>query len=485
MHILGTEVVESLGRVGAQILLEDHKRGNRTAHGKLVVRHSLIGVDEGHHAGAFLRDAPHLRKEIGIGSRGLVNDELGGAEDPGFVPAPPRTPLAGRGEGDGPLNPIRRAGALRFAQVLPNGFRCRVGTVARGARQCAKHHDFVTGNDLDAPHANAAGGERARLVEAQAVHAREDLNGGKFLDEYTAACQRCRSDREVHRRQEHQALRDHADHRGYREHEGLAPVSPVTAGDAILRVEGQHDDGKQHDGDDLQHPVDRRLDLRDRTCEGTRLLGQALRVDALAHSGGHHAASTRNDARAGQQLISLLLLHRARLAGQQRLIDFEARRGQDRTVHAHLIAERQIDDVVEHNVTCGNNRQGAVAQDGRLRSIDDRERVEGSLGTQLRNDADHRVDDHDATENAITQVTEQQHDDRRSDDNPVEQRQDVLADDRRHRPRRTILHPVDRAARDALGNLGGGQTMFINRQAVSAHRHPPRPSRCAPATQSR
>ena len=359
--------------------------------------------------------------------------------------------------------------------MLPNGFRRRVGAVACCACQRPEDQGLVTGNDLDTTDTDAAGGEGARLVEAQAVHAGEDLDGGKFLDEHTAACQRRRPDREVHGRQKHQALRDHADHRGNREHQGLAPVSPVTAGDPILRVEGQDDDGKQHHGDDLQHPVDRRLDLRDRTREGARLLGQTLRVDALTDSRGHHAASTRDDARAGQQLIALLLLHGARLAGQQRFIDFEARRGQNRTVHAHLIAERQIDDVVEHDVARWHNRQGAVTQDGRLRSIDDSERVEGSLGTELRHDADHRVDDHDATENAITQVTEQQHDDRRSDDDRVEQRQDVLADDRRHRPRGTVLHPVDRAAGDALGDLGGAQATLINRQAVSVHRHPPRP----------
>ncbi|SIA63020.1 Uncharacterised protein [Mycobacteroides abscessus subsp. abscessus] len=316
MHILRAEVVERLGGVGAQVLLEDHEGGNATACGKLVVSHCLVGVDEGHHAGALLGDAAHLPEELGIGRQCLVDDELGGAENPGFAPAPPRAPLAGRGEGDRPLDPLGRAGALSFAQVLPDGLRRRVGAVARCARQRPEDRGLVTGNDLNATHSNTAGRQRTRLVEAQAVHARKDLDGRKFLDEHAPACQRRRADREVHGRQEHQALRDHADHRGDREHEGLAPVSPVSAGDAILRVEGQDDDRKQHDGDDLQHPVNRRLDLRDRTREGARLFGQALRVDALTDSSGHHAASTRDDTRAGQQLIALLFLHRARLAGQ-------------------------------------------------------------------------------------------------------------------------------------------------------------------------
>ena len=238
VHILGPEVVESLGRVGAQILLKDHESGNRTGRGKLVVGHSLVGVDEGHHAGTFRSDATHLREELRIGSRCLVNDELGGTQNPRLAPAPPRAPLAGRREGDGPLDALSGTRALRLAKVHPNGLRRRVGTIACRTRQSAEHRGLVTGDDLDAADANAAGGKRTRLVEAQAVHTREDLDGGKFLNEHTAACQRRRADREVHGSQEHQALRDHTDHRGDREDEGLAPVSSLPASDPILRVEG-------------------------------------------------------------------------------------------------------------------------------------------------------------------------------------------------------------------------------------------------------
>ena len=52
-----------------------------------------------------------------------------------------------------------------------------------------------------------------------------------------------------------------------------------------------------------------------------------------------------------------------------------------------------------------------AAYPDRLRSIDDRQGVESALSAQLGHDADDRVDDHNATENAITQVAERQHDD--------------------------------------------------------------------------
>ena len=98
--------------------------------------------------------------------------------------------------------------------MIPNGLGGRVGTITCCARQGAEHHGLVARDNLDAAHADTAGGERTRLIEAQAVHTREHLDGGELLDEHTAARQRCRADREVHGRQEHQALRNHANHRG-------------------------------------------------------------------------------------------------------------------------------------------------------------------------------------------------------------------------------------------------------------------------------
>ena len=131
--------------------------------------------------------------------------------------------------------------------------------------------------------------------------------------------------------------------------------------DAVLRVERKNHDGKQHDGYDLQHPIDRHLNLGNGAREGTSLLGQALRVDALTDRSRDHAARTRDDARSRKKLIPLLLLDGARLAGQQRFVDLQAHRGQDRTVDAHLIAESQLDHVIEDHVARGHHRKSAVA----------------------------------------------------------------------------------------------------------------------------
>ena len=181
----------------------------------------------------------------------------------------------------------------------------------------------------------------------------------------------------------------------------------MTASNAVLRVEREDDNREQHHRDDLQHPVDRHLNFRDRAREGARLLGQALRVDTLAHRRSDHPSRTRNDTRTRQQSIALLLLHRTRFTGQQRLVDLEPCRREHGSIHAHLVAERQIDDIIEDNVPSGHHRERTVAQNRRLRSIDDSEGIEGALRTQLGDDTDHGIDDHDAAENAVAQVSEE------------------------------------------------------------------------------
>ena len=289
MHALGAEVVERLGRVGSQVLLEHDERGHFPARGQLVVEDCLIGAHEGNHTRPLLCDAAHLCQQVRVCRRGLVDDELGCAQDPGVGARAPRAPLAGGREGDRPLDALRRARTLFVAHMLPDRLGRRVRAITRTACEGTQHGGFLARHHLDAAHADAAGGQRPRLVQAQAVDAGEHLDGGEFLNEHAATGERRRSDREVHGGEQDEALRNHADDGRDGEDERLTPVSPVASRHAVLRVERQDDDGKQHDGHDLQHPVDRHLDLRDRARERSSLLRQPLRVDALADGRGDHA----------------------------------------------------------------------------------------------------------------------------------------------------------------------------------------------------
>ena len=477
MHSLRTEVVQRLGRILTQVLLQNHEGGHRPTCGQLVVDHGLVSTHQRHDAGALRGNGAHPLQENRVRRHGLVDNELGSTQDPRLAPGPPRAPLAGRGEGNGPLDALEGPGLLGFSQVLPDRLGSGIGAVARGARESTTDYVLVARDNLDLAHADTTRRQRARLIQAQAIDAGQHLDGRKLLNEDAPACQRRRSDREIHRREQHQALGDHADDGGDRQDESLAPIPARSSGNTVLRVKGHRNNREQHDGDDLQHAVDRHLDLGHGTGEGARLLGQALCVHALADRRGHHAARTGHHAGARQELVAFLLLDGTRLAGEQRLVDLEARGGQDRPVHAHLIAERQLDNVVEHDVASRNDRQGSIAQDARLRGVHNRQRIQGAFRAQLGHDADDRVDHHNSAENAVAQVTEQQHDDRRAHDDRVKERQHVLSNDRRHGTRRAVLHAVDRAAGDALRDLCRTQAALAEARHVSAHGHPPHPSR--------
>ena len=482
VHALRAEVVKSLGRVLAQVLLQRHEGGHRPTRGQLVVDHGLVRTNQRHDAGPLSGNGAHPLQENRVRRHGLVDNELGRTQDPRLASGPPRAPLAGRGEGNGPLDTLDSPGPLGSIQVLPDRLGSGIGTVARGAREGTHHRLRVPRNHVDLAHPDATRRQRARLIQAQAIDAGQHLDGRKLLNEDAPACQRRRSDREIHRREQHQALGDHADDGGDRQDEGLAPIPARAAGDTVLRVKGQRNDREQHDGDDLQHAVDRHLNLGHGTGEGARLLRQALRVHALTDRRRHHAPRAGHDARARKQLIALFLLDGTRFAGEQRLVDLEARGGQDRPVHAHLIAERQLDNVVEHDVASRNDRQGPIAQDTRLRGIHDRQRIQGALCAQLGDDTNHGIDNHHAAEDAIAQVTEQQHDDRRAHDDRVKERQHVLSNDRCHGTRRAVLHAVNRAASDALRDLCRTQAALAEARHVSAHGHPPHPSRYVSTT---
>ena len=82
VHALRTEVVERLGRVFAQILLQDHNRGNLAGLRQLIVHDSRIRADKCDDAGSATREATHPLQQSRVSSHGLVDDDLGGTQDP-------------------------------------------------------------------------------------------------------------------------------------------------------------------------------------------------------------------------------------------------------------------------------------------------------------------------------------------------------------------------------------------------------------------
>ena len=224
MHALRTEVVERLSRVFAQILLQDHNRGNLAGLRQLIVHDSRICADKCDDAGSTTREATHPLQQSRVSSHGLVDDNLGGTQDPGLTVRAPRAPLTRRRERNVPLRASLSARQCILVEERPDGLRGRVRAVTRRSRERTANECLVARDHVDLAHADAAGGERARLIQAQAVDAGEHFDGRKFLHEDPAPGQRRRPNREVHRSQEYEALGDHADDRGNRQDQGFSPV---------------------------------------------------------------------------------------------------------------------------------------------------------------------------------------------------------------------------------------------------------------------
>ena len=71
--------------------------------------------------------------------------------------------------------------------------------------------EIVRVKNFERTQTNATGGQCPCLVQAQSIHAGQNLNSRKFLNKRASTSQSCRSNCEIHRGQENQTLRDHSD----------------------------------------------------------------------------------------------------------------------------------------------------------------------------------------------------------------------------------------------------------------------------------
>ena len=111
----------------------------------------------------------------------------------------------------------------------------------------------------------------------------------------------------------------------------------------------------------------------------------------------------------------------------------------------------------EHDLGRADLGRDAVPPYRRPRLPDHGERVQGLLRPPLLDDADARVGEDDEAEEAVLDRRDEQHDQPQHADDRVEPGEDVRADDLGHRAAAAHRNVVDLAARDPLGDLGGGQ----------------------------
>ena len=176
----------------------------------------------------------------------------------------------------------------------------------------------------------------------------------------------------------------------------------------------------------------------------------------------HHARmdGPRIDERTAHELVADTLLDQVALAGQQAFIRAALPRDHH-AVRRHLVAARQDDDIVAHQLVKRDLRTHAPAHAASLRTGHDGEPVGRLLGADLLHDSDDGVANDDEDEHRVFHRARQQDEDRERNVHRVEQRANVLVDDRLERTRLDARVDVHLARGDARGHLVSGQPGYF------------------------
>ncbi|MFT4197206.1 MAG: hypothetical protein QM601_04740 [Pseudoxanthomonas sp.] len=245
-------------------------------------------------------------------------------------------------------------------------------------------------------------GQGAGLVGAQHVHAAEVLDRVEALDDHPFARHRPRAVREGDRQDRRQQLRRQPHRQRGGEQQGV-DGRPVQE-----QVDRQH---RHHHAEHQPHQqgaeaVQAALELGFRRAQ-PQPVGDAAEhagaagVDhhrpraAAAQRGAHeHAVVARGQCRIGRAFAGPLL-HRQRLAGQDRLVDEAVACLQYPRIGRHQVAGRKLDDVPRHHLL-GRDRLPAAVADHVGRDRDPPpQRFHRGRGAVFLDEAEHRGQQHD------------------------------------------------------------------------------------------
>lgn len=208
----------------------------------------------------------------------------------------------------------------------------------------------------------------------------------------TSTCREARgADGEGDGCHEHEPERDHRRHRRDRRGQRVDPRAgpprlPPPAEDLHLGVEDEEPHGTDRPAHPAEHAVDRVAELRPDEREPLRLAGERVGVGIRAHA------------------------DHLRVGGQ-------------------LVARAQDEDVSEHDVAGRDLGLRPVATHTRRRGVQQGQLVEGGLRSELLQRADERVADRGEAEQGVLSAADDEQHAEAGEDDPVEQREDVRADD--------------------------------------------------------
>ena len=446
---MGREVRQRVGRVRANLLLEQDEGGGGQIRRQHVAVERRIGACEQQYALTLGRERVGLLAH-GVVGRARGPDHLRRTKDPRAVLAERgRAPLAGGGERH--RTGARPAGWRGERRAQRRGGRVAVLVGREGAERVVDRRSRVEG--LDPVVGDRAFGERPGLVEADDVDAGEALDRGQLLHEHVAAGQRDCRDREREARQQHQALGNHRHDTGDNPRHRLPP--PFVRAELAEREQRR----RRHQGirDVAQDRVDPVHQLRTHEREPPGLRCEPPRVRIVADTRRLEATAAGHHDAAGEHFVVGRLVDGIGLAGEQRLVDLQPVRFVHLAVARDLVTSADVDEVVDDDLLDRDLDALPVADDSGAGRVEDREPVERALGSVLLDDADQRVrDEHDSEQGVLDRPDDQDHHEHRAEDR-VEAGEDVGPDDLADRAARALVGCVDQPTRQAVGHFGRTQ----------------------------
>ncbi len=152
-------------------------------HGELIVDHCLVSANESDDTGPFLRTPRTFAYRAGASS--MTNPGYPGRSR---IHCAPGAPLARRGKGN---RPLIRSAAHRYAPTRPGNPRWLPQSIGgRSSHSQARSRPVTEMTSM--PRTDTAGGERARLIQAQAIDA-QYFDRREFLNKNAATSQRRRT----------------------------------------------------------------------------------------------------------------------------------------------------------------------------------------------------------------------------------------------------------------------------------------------------
>ena len=269
-------------------------------------------------------------------------------------------------------------------------------------------------------------GQRARLVDAQHVHACEPLDRGELLDQDAPSRQSHRRHRERQARQQDQPLRHHRHGPGHRPGDGAPPVRGL----AELADEEQGRGRDDRPRDPREDPVDPVEQLRARDGEPPRVLSQLDRVGVAPDPRGAERVRSRLPRTTPNRTSSA----RSFSTGSASPVrsDSSISRPVESTTSPSTTIWKPGSSTSRSSLTTVRHREvlhRAVANHTRAGGGEQGQPVQRPLGPELLDDADQRVADQHEPEERVLDRAHHQDDREHAAEQGVETREDVRADD--------------------------------------------------------